>query len=242
MKAQIESKHDRVYLNSAKYIKIGRKLWVDRLFTSAILSGFYHFHTSAATYASFWNSISHLVQSGTHKLSRRQIWHAFVQESIRFVGSKEGVDLIIEDGLPIDEITKEAYKSLGNHGIIWDALDHSCAECTQKYKSRADFIANADHSATIGMDDADINMAHGPGDNVESDHAPVKMVVVDGIVMGHTVSIVATRRTGLQLINSTVHMKTALLTWLMHVVVFTVHIMRICMEEIVMLQIVVEVR
>ena len=53
IKTHIENKHDRVYLNSAKYIKIGRALWVDRFFTTTVLSGFYHFHTSAATFAAF---------------------------------------------------------------------------------------------------------------------------------------------------------------------------------------------
>jgi hypothetical protein len=238
-KTHIEDKHDRVYLNSAKYVKIGRSLWVDRLFKTTVLSGFYHFHTSAATFAAFWNSISSFVQPDLNKLSRRQIWQAYVQESIRFIASKEDVDLIIEDGLPIDEITKEAYKYLGNQGIIQVALDHSCAECTQEYKSRADFIGNVDDdAATVGMGDVDANIIQGPVDTVQSDLvAPVKMVVIDGIVMGHTVSIIVSKWIDLHIFISIVHMRTAFLTWLMHVVVFIVDIMRISMEENVMLPI-----
>ena len=200
IKTHIENKHDRVYLNSAKYIKIGRSLWADRLFTTTVLAGFYHFHTSAATFAAFWNSISHSVQPDVCKLSRRQIWQAFFQESIRFIGSKEDVDLIIEDGLPIDEITKEAFKYLGNQGVIQETLEHSCAECTQEYKSRADFIVNVDHSATVGMDDADVNIVQAPVRTVGSNHAPVKMVVIDGIVMGHTVRIIVRKWTDLQIV------------------------------------------
>ena len=74
-------------------------------------------------------------------------------------------------------------------------MEHSCDECTQKYKSSADFIANSvDHSATIGMDDVDANIEQGPVDTVGSVQAAVRMVVVDGIVMGHTVSIIVSRR------------------------------------------------
>lgn len=186
------NKSNRIYLNSAKYIKIGRILWVDRVFTTMVLSGFYNFHTSAATYAAFWNSISHNFLPGIGKLSRRQIWQAFVQESIRFIASKDDVDLTLQDGLPIDEITREAFANLGQQGVIYGALEHSCDECTQKYKARADLIGSTDHSATVGVDDVDIDIIteQGSAGNAEGEHAPVKMVVLDGIVMGHTVSLI----------------------------------------------------
>ena len=99
----------------------------------------------------------------------------------------------IQDDLPIDEVTREAYQNLGGNGVIEGSLEHSCAECTQKYKARADFIGNVDHSATVGMDDVDVNMTN-VVDNEESGHAPVKMVVIDGIVMGHTVSLIIHRK------------------------------------------------
>ena len=73
VKGQNNVNSSRVYLNSVKYIKIGRKPWADRYFTTAVLSGFYHFHTSAATYAAFWNSISHSILQGMGNLSHRQI-------------------------------------------------------------------------------------------------------------------------------------------------------------------------
>src|SRR6266550_2742758 len=63
------------------------------------------------------------------------------------------------------------------------------------------------------------------------------MVVIDGIVMGHTVSIIVSKWIDLHIFISIVHMRTAFLTWLMHVVVFIVDIMRISMEENVMLPI-----
>ena len=70
---------DRVYLNSAKYIKIGQNIWVDRSFSSAVLSGVYNFHASTAAYTEFCNN-SFLTSQSSHakRVSRRQIWQAFV--------------------------------------------------------------------------------------------------------------------------------------------------------------------
>ena len=229
VKIQNTNKSNKIYLNSAKYIKIGRTLWADRLFTTGVLSGFYNFHTSAATYAAFWNSISHKFLPGMGKLSRRQIWQAFVEESIRFIASKDEANLTIQNGLAIDEVTREAFVNLGQKGVIQDALEHNCDECTQKYKTRADFVRSAEH--------ADIATAQGSGGNVDHEYVPVKMVVIDGIVMGHTVSLIIRRKINVKIITSIVHMRIVHLTWLMHVVVFIVHIMKIYMEESAMLQI-----
>jgi len=55
---EIEGNHERLYLNSAKYIKIGQQLWVDRAFTRAVLDGMYTFHASAAAYSEFWNLLT----------------------------------------------------------------------------------------------------------------------------------------------------------------------------------------
>ncbi len=53
-------------------------------------------------------------------------------------------------------------------------------ECTQEYKSRADFIGNVvDDSATVGMDDADANIIQGPVDTVQSVYAPENMFTGD---------------------------------------------------------------
>jgi hypothetical protein len=78
-----QSQHSRVYLNSAQYLKVGQNLWVDRYFSNTVLSGMYHFHASAAAYAEFWNDAVWKLQPGnSRKITRCQIWHTFVQESI----------------------------------------------------------------------------------------------------------------------------------------------------------------
>ena len=56
----------QVYLNSAHYLKVGQSLWVDRVFSAAVLNGIYGFHASSAAYTEFWNNI-YLV-NGTEKL------------------------------------------------------------------------------------------------------------------------------------------------------------------------------
>jgi len=81
--AESQNSWNKYYLNSAKYIKIGKHLWVDHSFSSAVLNGIYSFHASAAAFAEFWNDSFWAIQNTTcRKVSRWQIWRAFVQESI----------------------------------------------------------------------------------------------------------------------------------------------------------------
>ncbi|KAF8998030.1 hypothetical protein BDQ17DRAFT_1391787 [Cyathus striatus] len=121
--AEHECAHDetqgyyKVHLNSAKYLKVGQKLWVDRAFSQSVLNGIYSFHASAAAYTEYWNN--------------------------SFGNGKE---------------IKEAFAKLGENRNIRASHGHSCSECTQPYRETQD----------------------SPPD----DSATVKMVVIDGIVMG----------------------------------------------------------
>ena len=45
----------RFYLNSAKYLKIGQSVWVDRIFSGGVINGIYNFHASPSAFAEFWN-------------------------------------------------------------------------------------------------------------------------------------------------------------------------------------------
>ena len=45
----------KTYINTATYLKVGQKIWVDRIFSNAVLNGMYSFHGSSAAYAEFWN-------------------------------------------------------------------------------------------------------------------------------------------------------------------------------------------
>ena len=234
-----DKRHERVYLNTAKYVKIGQNLWVDRAFSSAVLGGMYTFHASASAYAEFWNDCFDM--GGNGRVSRRQVWQAFVQESIRLVGSASDTHLTIMDGLPIDEVTKQAYSVLGETGFIRSADQHSCLECTHKYKRSADIIADINPADMVGMEERQPVIEgqaerEQPAD--ETDAAPVKMIVIDGIVMGHTVSYHNFSTSHADTSVSIVHLKVANQTWPMLVVVSTVNSMSFQMEGHAMLLIV----
>jgi hypothetical protein len=127
-----EKKFSKVYLNTARYLKVSKNTWVDQSFSHAVVSGVYHFHASVASYAEYWNDGIWKQQSeGVGKLSRWQIWQTFVQESIRSIASSSGVDLELEDGIALDQVTKQAFSILGDRGIIRAADNHHCSECIQ---------------------------------------------------------------------------------------------------------------
>jgi uncharacterized Zn finger protein (UPF0148 family) len=155
----------RVYLNSAKYLKVGQSVWVDRIFSGAVVNAMYSFHASAAAYTDFWNnSYACLTSNSSCLLSRRIIWQAFVQESIRVIGVASNQHLTLKDNLSIDEVTQQAFEHLGQNGLIITANGHACAECSQPYR----------HSQHENIEE------------IEQNGARVNMVVLDGIVMGPT--------------------------------------------------------
>jgi hypothetical protein len=160
----------KLYLNSAKYLKVGQNIWVDRAFSGTVLNGIYHFHASASAFAEFWNqSFWKIQQTNSRKISRRQIWQAFVQESVRKLSTVSGFDLELPDRLPIDEVTTEAFKILGEDGIIRSANNHQCSECTHVYKKTADIIADVDPAGLVGMDENRNVPAFVGSDNSQTD-------------------------------------------------------------------------
>ena len=121
----------RVYVNSAKYLKVGQKTWADRSFASAVLNGMYSFHASASAYTKFWNNSYGALKGETvAKITQCQVWQAFIQESIRMVAAESKINLEIRDGLSISDKTKQAFAKLGNQGIIPLAKGHTCSKCS----------------------------------------------------------------------------------------------------------------
>ena len=103
--------------------------------------------------------------------------------------------------MDINEVTKKAFNFLGENGLIRAANHHSCPQCTQEYKDTSDINNNADPAAIVGVDNdqAVFPMVNSNpesstskfalGENVQTEvtengPAVVKMVVMDGIVMG----------------------------------------------------------
>jgi len=200
-----------VYLNSAKYLRAGKSLWVDRTFSRAVLNGIYSFHASSSAYSDFWN---HSYADGI-ELSRKQVWRVFVEESIRTIASSSSTDFSVRHGLATKDVTKEAFQVLGESGIIRSADHHQCAECTHAYKATADILTGDDPAGLVGVDEnRAVPALAGPNANLairdaqaardraahqaqmddnhmdlRPDHAPVRMVVLDGIVMGNQVCL-----------------------------------------------------
>jgi len=107
-------------------------------------------------------------------------------------------------------VTEKAYDILGHNGSISAATHHSCSECTHAYKQ----------SINLTADDMDI------------DAADVKMAVLDGIVMGPTVSfdLFIIFKKDIIYIYSIVHLIIVKVHWPMHVEAPSVHIMNMSLE------------
>ena len=104
-----ENRFSHVYLNSTKFFKVGQALWVDQSFSKGVLNGIYSFHASAA-YTEYWNnSFGQQELVLFKKITQHQVWQAFVQKSICSVASVSGSDLVLQDWLAIDEVTKKAF-------------------------------------------------------------------------------------------------------------------------------------
>jgi len=158
----IPKHHWEVYLNSACFLKVGSNLWVDRSFSNAVINGMYSFHASANTYMQYWTNTFGSDKLCQVKIGHKHVWQTFIQESIRSVSAASQVEFETDLNLPIDAVVVEAFDILGEDGQIHAAEGHEFNECTKPFK-RA-------------------------GGEVVPDAAPVKMVVMDGIVMGPTVS------------------------------------------------------
>ena len=202
----------------------------------------YNFHASTSAYAEFWNSNFSIHSS----LSRRHIWQAFLQESIRLIAAASNSSLILHDSLTANEVATQAFEQLGENGVIRSANHHECSECTHPYKARADILTGDDPAAVVGIDEnRAVPTLHGEGadlaqqdaaqarqrarirnraveDEMEVDIAPVRMVVMDGIVMGHPVCAFISLCDILLMNISIVHLKIAPITWQMLEVVYFV--------------------
>ena len=85
-------------------------MWVDHVFSGRVINGIYHFHASSSAFAEFWNDTFWSSQeTQSRKISQRQIWHTFVQESMRMVAKSSGVTVEMENDIPIAQVTKKAF-------------------------------------------------------------------------------------------------------------------------------------
>ncbi|KAF8998722.1 hypothetical protein BDQ17DRAFT_1212760, partial [Cyathus striatus] len=166
----------------------------------------YHFHTSTAAYTEFWNyTFSNGTENEIPPVSCQQVWKAFIEETTCYISLSTNCDLRIPDRVSTEQVTKAAFDQLGQKGIINNTLQHSCSECTHKYKATADIITADDNAAVVGIDEnrhvpdlernarnqefqhiEDNEMSVDTSDTTNAIEPMVKMIVVDGIVMGPT--------------------------------------------------------
>ena len=134
-----------------------------------------------------------------------------MQESIRTVARSSKSNLEMADRLAIAEVIKQAFIQLGENGVIRSAENHFCSECTHEYKATPDRITGDDPAAVLDInenhqvpvltredarlavqDAARARFAAANAMDVETspspdeEASPVKMVVMDGVVMGPT--------------------------------------------------------
>jgi len=133
------------------------------------------------------------------------------------IAHDSGIDLILPDRLAIDAATKQAFSILGRNGIIQAGYHHSCNECVQPYKETANTLSEPDNSnpqdnnhililililipKSNSSSNSDSNSDSNSNSNSDSDsdsesnpdnsnHGFVKMIVIDGIMMGPVVGI-----------------------------------------------------
>ncbi|KIM36123.1 hypothetical protein M413DRAFT_78620, partial [Hebeloma cylindrosporum] len=158
----------------------------------------YNFHASASAFTQFWNDCASVTSSDI-RVTRRLVWQAFVQESIRTIASSKRINLNLREDLNIHEVVTQAFAKLRKTEIIEPGRKHSCSECTQAYKHTTNFMANEDPAAVIGAGDenntipaltgefADISSYQTNMKNqMDVDAADVKMIVLDGVVIAPT--------------------------------------------------------
>ena len=157
----------KFFLNSAQYLKVGQKLWVNREFSTAVLNAIYDLHASASSWMNFFKDT--YANEGL-KLSRRHIWAAFVQESIRQVSVTSGIDFSVRDTASMEEVTQAAFAILGQNGVIYPAENHSCAECSQPYRrSESEMDVDVQNVTMKVIDGIVVGTKHCAYDNCTSD-------------------------------------------------------------------------
>jgi CxC5 like cysteine cluster associated with KDZ transposases len=208
---------NKCYLNSARFLKIGQNVWANRKFCHSVLSSVYNFHASTSAFMQFWNDCNSTTNFNV-QVMRRQVWQAFVQESIRTIASSKSIELELKENLNIQEVTAEAFAKLGHAGIIEPGKAHSCSQCSQPHKAHADFMVNEDPAAVVGVDEnravpvlegeyANLsaqettaerraaciranNINNSATNDMDVNYDNCKMIVLDGIVFGPKVKLI----------------------------------------------------
>ena len=107
--------YKQVYLNSAKYLKLGTDLWVDWLFANSVINAMHSFYASTSAYTQYWNIIFGTKSTG---LTHAYMWQAFVQDSLCTIAEESKINIELNDPLNITEVTTQAFELSGEEEII----------------------------------------------------------------------------------------------------------------------------
>ncbi|TFK36766.1 hypothetical protein BDQ12DRAFT_667634 [Crucibulum laeve] len=145
----------------------GWNVWVDCTFSQAVVSAIYSFHASVSTFAEFWNN-SFLQHENILPLSHHQIWTVFVQETIWQVAYGSNTSLELLDDIITGDDPAAVVGVDENQQVLILTGDN------------ADLAAQDAAQAWLEAENAiDIDDSFS-----EFEDSPVKLVVLDGIVMG----------------------------------------------------------
>lgn len=186
----------RYFSPNATFLKAGRNLWVDRQFAKDCvnsLASFANFTSFAANWTkSYWPSN---LKGG---LTLRNVKECFMQETIRMFSAALNRVFTADYNISLNALTARAFEKLGNSGELPGTRAHHCDECTQPYVAPSAAGLVNDNAMVAGLDEGPVaretaqenrDVADQMG-NVAAphNHRDVTMIVVDGIVMGTSVS------------------------------------------------------
>jgi hypothetical protein len=207
------TERERYYVKTAPFIKAGTNLWVDPVFCDSVLNAHYSY-SSTASFVEHWNnSYGAGSQTGsTFKLTRRHVFEAFTQYSIRQIAHQFDDAFKTTDKVDIKNLVILANQHLVRRhdpqptgqvmmygGRVPIGFEHQCEECVHPYiNPPATPIPFTDPAATMSRDvhgsrppqlaenAQDIDVDLDPADRA---HRPAtnqtfRMHVIDGIVMG----------------------------------------------------------
>jgi len=187
----------RQFTLAARYLKVGKNMWVDRVFGTAVLNALYSF-ASVTSFADFWS------RTFFRGLTRRHAYQASIQASIRLVAQASDQFFIVPDGLPIRAVVAAANRELVGNKAIPIGVTHRCSDCEHDYipPSANLRLPGVDGALTHGEDGTDDAPPATANDARRSDNDPlpeaipilatgskVRMKVLDGLVMGPLVRI-----------------------------------------------------
>lgn len=189
----------RYFTPDALFLKIGRNLWVDRIFAYALLQALYTF-ANFSSYAVYWTKC--YWPSGLDgKLTFRNVKECFLQESIRRVNkAMKQVRFVTKHRISSNDLTVQAFQQLGMGGELPGVRNHKCPECTQPYVP-PEIAGTGNRSSAVGVGGVDVAPVPNPtamenrdvvnrmGDVAAPPPRDVTMIVIDGIVMGTSVSV-----------------------------------------------------